>query len=712
LFVKSVITAQGGLTFISNDKPKNERTRYQVFENDLKFKNSLEVSFDLSFYSPLFIGEIMTVSNETNNTDFSLYYKYTYKDENESFIQINRRGEKKLYEEKIPDHLIINRTWIKVRINFDFVNNKIDFDFNGNKISIFENFDNPEDKFNITFGKNDIYFDVPSIKIKNLEIASSNLRLSFPLNQKEGNDVYDETLRHKGFVENPYWLIGDFYHWKPEKSFLMPTSSEVIYDENKSNFYLLSDSYLLRYNILENKVDSIPYVSPPNFVTSLTAKGILDNKNNSIIVYRTSMNQMINNDLLIQKLGLFVDHKKTRSISEERKKLSTIASLDLETFKWENIDNQDIFDDIRFHNNTILNTSNNSLLMFGGYSNFNYHNDFIQYDLSQKTSSNVVFSGDKISPRFYAGHLKSSNDKLLLYGGVGNLSGEEHIGKKYFDDLYEVDLAERVITKKWSRENSLLESASSENLVLSKDKLSFFNISFKENYLNTSIKLKKVKIEDGSVILLGDSIPFRTNKFPNKIDLFQLKNNNRLVLYKKEFVDNKSQSNRVSFYSIEFEPVTVERFNQGQAVFYGYWFYVYLFLGITTLILTCLFIFLRKKHLSSRSKIKESSRDYIFVRANRQNIKLSMDDICAVEALKDYIKIVCEDKNYIVHNNLSKFFEQLPKQKFIRIHRSFIINVNKITSLDGDVIYLERKHYKIGGKYIEELKVRLNITKV
>jgi len=87
-------------------------------------------------------------------------------------------------------------------------------------------------------------------------------------------------------------------------------------------------------------------------------------------------------------------------------------------------------------------------------------------------------------------------------------------------------------------------------------------------------------------------------------------------------------------------------------------------------------------------------------------------DILAVEALKDYIKIVCADKTHIVHSNLSKFEASLPAELFVRVHRSFIVNINKITSIDIDLVYLDKRYYKIGGKYIEGLKSRLNITKV
>ena len=708
LLTNYILVAQGGLTFVSNDKPKDQRTSYRVFEKEINFKDNLKVSFEMAFYSPLFIGEILTIKNTRNQKAISLYYKYTYNEKNESFIQINRVGEKKLYQKKIPEDVLINGTWINVEVDFNFANNQIIFDFNDKRIEIPENFEREEDEYDLIFGKNDIYFDVPSFKIRNLEVINSNVEIKFPLNQKEGVDVYSENQNHKGKVDNPYWLIGDFYHWKEVKTFSQKSPTEVVFDSVNSCFYLLADTYMLRYNVLINTIDSISYLNKKNFVPSLTGKAILNHKKNSIYLYKTSLNRIVNNDLLVQKLGLILDDDELEKKSVNKKDPYTIASFNLDTFSWEKISDENIFEEIRFHNNTFFNYESNTLLMFGGYSNFKYHNDFIQYDLTTNENSNLTFTGDNISPRFFSSHVTSSDNKILIYGGVGNLSGEEYIGKKYFDDLYEVDLINEVITKKWSGENELYRSASSENMILSSDEKSFYNLSFAENILNSEIQLKKVQIEDGSTILLGDTVPFKTNKFPNEIDLFQFKNNNGMILFKKEYLDNKIQNNLISFYTLEFEPITLETYEQGQAVLYDYGLLKTL-ISITIVLLIILFLFFKNRTIL---KDKNTYPDYLFVRSNRQNIKISLDEIWAVEALKDYIKIVCDDKNHIVHSNLSSFALKLPKDRFIRVHRSFIVNINKITSLDGDIIYLDKRYYKIGGKYIEDLKIHLNINKV
>lgn len=703
--INTKIHAQGGLTFISNDRPKNERTSYRVFEEALKFEKSLEVSFQMSFYSMLYIGEIFSLKSVENDKEYSIYYKYTYNDNNTSFIQINRVGEEKLFEKQIPEDLIINGNWIDVNIIFDFRNDKINFSFNGETIEISEKFGSNGGKFDLIFGKHSIYVDVPSFKIRDLRINSPDKKIYFPLNQREGNEVYDKKLSYKGIVTNPYWLIGDFYHWKKIKEFYLSDASDITFNNNNSTFYFLADTYLLKYNILIDKLDTLSYANPPKFLPSLTGKAIIDHKTNSIYLYKSSMKEIVKNNLLIEKLGLKITDD-TSNLSPNSNQNLTMARLSLDNLEWEEISRENIYEQMRFHNNSIYLKESKKLLLFGGYSNFKYHNDFIEYDIDKNKVTEINFEGDKISPRFFSGITQIDFKKLLIYSGVGNLSGEEHIGKKHFNDLYEVDLENKIINKKWSKKSTSFDSASSENMVLSTDKESFYQTSFAENILNTTLKLKKVNIETGESILMGDSISFRTNKFPNEIDFYQLKNNNRLILYKKEFLDNMMRSSKVSIYTLEFEPLTFEDYNRGQAKFISFKHNQLIIYTSISAILILFSVFYYRKFYK---KSKEDNYDYIFVRADRQNIKLFISDIWAVEALKDYIKIVCENKNYIVHNNLSKFIQKLPQKDFIQIHRSYVVNIEKITSIKGDLVYLDKKYYKVGGKYIEQLKGRFDL---
>ena len=96
--------------------------------------------------------------------------------------------------------------------------------------------------------------------------------------------------------------------------------------------------------------------------------------------------------------------------------------------------------------------------------------------------------------------------------------------------------------------------------------------------------------------------------------------------------------------------------------------------------------------------------DFVFVRVNKLNVKIKYEDILVIESLKDYIKIVTKDKNFIVHTTLTSFTESLPRNKFIRIHRSTTAAIDKIDVIDGSNAYINKLPYKIGGSYKESFK--------
>ena len=104
------------------------------------------------------------------------------------------------------------------------------------------------------------------------------------------------------------------------------------------------------------------------------------------------------------------------------------------------------------------------------------------------------------------------------------------------------------------------------------------------------------------------------------------------------------------------------------------------------------------------SNSKKISHDFIFVRVNKVNVKINYDDIFVIESLKDYIKIITKTSSFIVHTTLTSFTESLPPSKFIRIHRSTTVSIDKIDIVDGFCAYINKKPYKIGGSYREHFK--------
>ncbi len=128
------------------------------------------------------------------------------------------------------------------------------------------------------------------------------------------------------------------------------------------------------------------------------------------------------------------------------------------------------------------------------------------------------------------------------------------------------------------------------------------------------------------------------------------------------------------------------------------------------------------KHSKERDIVKErdllysivenkDSKDYIFVKSNSRLIKLNTKEIYYIEALKDYVVINTLNSRYTIHSTMKEIEKKMPTADFIRVHRSFIIRIDKIATIDLPNLILEneKKVIPIGGSYKDDLVNRLNL---
>ena len=100
---------------------------------------------------------------------------------------------------------------------------------------------------------------------------------------------------------------------------------------------------------------------------------------------------------------------------------------------------------------------------------------------------------------------------------------------------------------------------------------------------------------------------------------------------------------------------------------------------------------------------------FINLRADRKNVKVLLHDILYIESLKDYIKVVTTTKNIVTKQSISSIEEALPKDNFVRIHRSFIVAINKIESFTTDTIEIAKHELPISRMYRHEVEKLLNV---
>jgi two-component system, LytTR family, response regulator LytT len=108
----------------------------------------------------------------------------------------------------------------------------------------------------------------------------------------------------------------------------------------------------------------------------------------------------------------------------------------------------------------------------------------------------------------------------------------------------------------------------------------------------------------------------------------------------------------------------------------------------------------------------KESKDIIFVKSNSRLVKVKTTDIYFVEALKDYVVINTANARYTIHSTMKDIEKKLPANDFIRVHRSFIVRIDKIVAIEQPNLILEedKKLIPIGGSYKDDLAKRLNMV--
>jgi len=101
---------------------------------------------------------------------------------------------------------------------------------------------------------------------------------------------------------------------------------------------------------------------------------------------------------------------------------------------------------------------------------------------------------------------------------------------------------------------------------------------------------------------------------------------------------------------------------------------------------------------------------YIFVRANSVLTKIQLKEIIYIQALGDYVNIFTNEKRYTVHSTLRGMEEKLAANKFYRLHRSYLVAVDHIDTVEDNTAYVGKHHLPIGEQFKKELLKKLNLV--
>jgi len=113
---------------------------------------------------------------------------------------------------------------------------------------------------------------------------------------------------------------------------------------------------------------------------------------------------------------------------------------------------------------------------------------------------------------------------------------------------------------------------------------------------------------------------------------------------------------------------------------------------------------------ATKEKQNGESNSFLYFRAERKMVKVFFRDILYVEGLKDYIRIVTDNKTIVTKYVLSTLEEMLPANEFLRIHKSYIVAIYKIDSYNADTIHIAKHELPIGRLYKFDVNRVLNAS--
>lgn len=104
-----------------------------------------------------------------------------------------------------------------------------------------------------------------------------------------------------------------------------------------------------------------------------------------------------------------------------------------------------------------------------------------------------------------------------------------------------------------------------------------------------------------------------------------------------------------------------------------------------------------------------TASDHVFLKQDNRLVKVWFDDILYVEALKDFSKLFLKSRPMLISAHLKLVEDLLPADRFLRVHRSYIIALDKISALQGNMVEIGTQQIPVGTTYKDELMKRLRL---
>jgi DNA-binding LytR/AlgR family response regulator len=115
----------------------------------------------------------------------------------------------------------------------------------------------------------------------------------------------------------------------------------------------------------------------------------------------------------------------------------------------------------------------------------------------------------------------------------------------------------------------------------------------------------------------------------------------------------------------------------------------------------------RKNKETLQDKSPVQNQEFILLRSDKKIFKVNFENILYFESIGDYIKVYCTDKKIVIHETVKNLVAQLPADQFIRVHKSYIVSIEKIRLIEGNRVDVAGNVIPVGSMFKEEMLKQL-----
>ena len=565
-----------GLLFQANDKEIKERTSLQIFqEGEIPcFTKNFQLSFELSIRDFDTFGYVFLLKEDQGKTKYS--FTYTYLDGENSTFKFNTDGKENHYSLNLRNDALAYQ-WIPVSFAFDLQQDVLTIRIGDNEKKITSI--GLKDTFcpHLFFGRYDYILDMPTFAIRNLKLEGDRSHsYTFPLNENEGEEVHTSIGKVLGTVVNPVWLINGSYHWEKLFEYSFQTPSGITFEPDSQRLIIFSQDSLLTYNLLKRQPQKYSYSNKLPVKLQL-ATHFMNTTDGKLYVYE--LNNLPLGD-------------------------ATVAALDLNNQEWKQTGVAALPVQLHHHDG-FWDETTGKYLVFGGFGNKRFNNTFLEYDIEGDRWDTLSYSGDRIIPRYFSGMAVNKNrEHIYVFGGMGNESGEQSVGRNYLHDLYLLDRKQQSVRRLWQNASDH-RLVVARDMILTPDEKYIYALCYPEYLSDTYLQLYRLTVDDGTMKALGDSIPMRSEEIMTNANLYYNSLTHEYYCTTTEF--DKKGHTVIRTYVLSAPPVSLDEIRSygSRSSLEIRWLWI--MAGIGVLLLAGGVLFVRKKRGKQRNAVLESS---------------------------------------------------------------------------------------------------------